>query len=184
MALRGCDLNNVITYPAAPTELGKMILYVPGFDPGVALVIDTIPKGGYIRRWVQGAELDYSYSGSAKILGQCFTPYLQWEIKCHLSRQGRSLFWAIAEYSDVKRRTPPRTEYEITCDDIVRSIIEDTRTRPKAATTEDYEVIFGQRIEYFVRSNVIIPLKEIEEENLGNGYQISFKMGETSISTP
>ena len=51
MALRGCDLNKVITYPTAPTELGKMILYVPGFNPSVALVIDTIPKGGYTRRY-------------------------------------------------------------------------------------------------------------------------------------
>ena len=184
MALRGCDLNNVITYPTAPTERGKMILYVPGFNPSVALVIDTIPKGGYTRRYVQGMELEYSYNGSAVIRGQCFTPRLEWEIQCHLSPQGRSLLWAIAEYSDTKRRTHPRTGYEITCDDIMRSLIELNRTRAKAATTEPYQVIFGQRIEYFPRCNVIIPIPEIKEENLGNGYKLGFKMQEVALTSP
>lgn len=159
-----------------------MILYVPDFDPGVNLVIDTIPKGGYTRRYVQGAELEYSYGGSAVIRGQCFTPYLEWEIECHLSWQGRSLFWAIVEHSDTKRRTPPRTEYEISCDDIMRSIIELEQTRAKASTTEPYEVNFGQRIEYYPKCNVIIPLPDIKEVNLGNGYKLNFKMQETSLT--
>lgn len=184
MALRGCDLNQVVTFPSNPTELGKMILYVPGFDPGVSLVIDTIPKGGYTRRYVHGAELEYSYSGSAVIRGQCFTPRFEWEIECHLSRQGRSLFWAIAEYSDNKRRTPPRTDYEITCDDIMRSLVELNQSRAKATTTEPYEVTYGQRIEYFPKCNVIIPIPDIREENLGNGFKLNFRMQEVELTTP
>lgn len=184
MALRGCDLNQVITYPTPPTELGKMILYVPGFDPGVSLVIDTIPKGGYTRRYVHGAELEYSYNGSAVIRGQCFIPRLEWEIECHLSRQGRSLFWAIAEYSDTKRRTPPRTEYEISCDDIMMSLTELNQSRAKASTAETYEVSYGQRIEYFPKCNVIIPIPDIKESNLGNGYKLNFKMQEVALTDP
>lgn len=182
MALRGCDLQKVINFPSRPTELGKMILYVPGFEPGVSLVLDTIPKGGYTRRYVHGAELEYSYNGSAVIRGQCFIPRLEWEIECHLSWQGRSLFWAIAEFSDTKRRTPPRTGYEIICDDVMRSLIELEQSRAKASTTEAYEVSFGQRIEYYPKCNVIIPIPDIKEENLGNGYKLSFKMQETSLT--
>lgn len=141
----------------------------------------SFPKGGYKRTAAQGAELEYSHDGTPIVRGQCYPHKYQWDIEAHLSREDLSLLMGLAEAQDNARRKPPREDYACLLDDLVLPCWETSPRRRPLADTSSYEVSFGQRIEFYGRFRVLVPVNKIEIEFLGNGYKARFTMQELAV---
>lgn len=130
----------------------------------------------YDRKVLQGAKVDYSFSGNATIRRTPHEPKHLWTVTAIASWSQRSRFDSLVKQADRQLFTPPFNAYKITLDDVQFSFIEPEITRPKAVdfqeTGEDGE------IEYFAKFLVSIDLETVSYSSLGDWVQIAFTMNE------
>lgn len=127
------------------------------------------------RNLVQGAKIDYAFSGNAILKRVPHQSKYLWSVTAIASWEQRNLFWALVQAADKNISTPPFTNYKITLSDVALSVIEDTITRPKADIFQEAKSAY---FEYFAKFLVGIDVSTIKESPLGQWQQLSFIMNE------
>lgn len=130
----------------------------------------------YERKVLQGAKVDYSFSGNASIRRAPHEPKHLWTVTALASWTQRKQFLALAKLADYQLFAPPFNAYKITLDDVFLSFTEPSRTRPKADPFQ--EVGEQGEIEYFAQFLVTIDQESITETPLGDWVQLAFTMNE------
>lgn len=149
-------------YPYIKLELGSQSVTFDQFSD-------------YSRDLLQGAKIDYSFSGNAIIKRVPHQAKHLWNVTAIASWEQRNAFLSVIQSGDRNISIPPFTNYKITLDDVHLSIIEPTVSRPKA---DIYQFVGNGYIEYFAKFSVGIDTSTVKETPLGQWVEINFIMNE------
>ena len=150
------------TYPYLKLELGSL-----------SVTLKNLPS--YSRKLLQGAKIDYSFSGNAFIKRTPHESKYLWNVTVLASWDARNQFLSIVKLADSKIFVPPFDGYKITLSDVFLSMVESVATRPVADTFTNTQTGY---IEYFAKFLVGIDLSSIDQKAMGELVELSFVMNE------
>lgn len=150
------------TYPYLKLELGSL-----------SVTLRNLPS--YSRKLLQGAKIDYSFSGNAFIKRTPHESKHLWNVTVFASWEQRNQFWSIVKLADSKITVPPFDGYKITLSDVFLSIVESVAARPIVDTFTNPQTGY---VEYFAKFLVGIDLSTIDEKAMGELVELSFIMNE------
>lgn len=126
----------------------------------------------YSREPLQGAIIDYAFSGNSFVKRTPYQAKFMWNITVYATQEERNKFWYIVQMADSKIYTPPFTEFQLTLSDVYSSIVEGAISRQKADPFQQTGEIGD--IEYFAKFLVGISLNSVKEKPAGDYVELSF----------